>query len=62
MRLAGQLKCLVCVLLRPRTQFYLVSCQDRVIAIPEEFLEATVLGAQSSSFQFLCSVEGNDMR
>lgn len=37
--------------------------QDRVIAIPGGFVEATVLGdIHSSNFRFLCNVEANDMR
>ena len=38
-------------------------CQDRVIAIPQEVVEATVLEtSHSSNFRFFCNVEGNDMR
>ncbi|XP_068741417.1 laminin subunit alpha-like isoform X2 [Montipora capricornis] len=34
---------------------------NRVIAIPEELQEPTVLGEEMSNFQLLCNVESNDM-
>ena len=39
-----------------------IRCKDGVVAIPKEFKEATVLGDESAQFDFLCSVDGNDMR
>lgn len=43
--------------------FSFFTCKDRVIAIPREFIEATILGADlSQQFLFYCSVSGNDMR
>lgn len=32
-----------------------------MVAIPKEFKQATVLGDESAQFDFLCSVDGNDM-
>ena len=32
-----------------------------MVAIPVEFKEATVLGDQRGNYQFLCSIDGNEM-
>ena len=32
-----------------------------MVAIPVEFKEATVLGNQTTIYEFLCSIDGNEM-
>ena len=41
--------------------YHLICFQDSVVAIPVEFKEATVLGNQTTIYQFLCSIDGNEM-